>query len=154
MPVVLRETVSRVEWEHGRGCFRLERAGAPAIARLITPEGEVVELEKGAWVALAAAIGRIFPSGTPQRGRVPADPTRPNAGRPWTSAQDAELAARWTAGETARVLSRDLGRSPGAIAARLVRLGLVDDRAEARLRTEGLTFPARDHAATMASPDA
>lgn len=55
-------------------------------------------------------------------------------GRRWSEAEDDGLADGWSAGETVSALAERLGRSTGAITARLVRLALVSTRDEARAR--------------------
>lgn len=56
------------------------------------------------------------------------------SGRRWTQEDDELLEEGWEAGETSGELALKLGRSVSAIAARLVRLGIVDTREEARAR--------------------
>lgn len=56
------------------------------------------------------------------------------SGKPWDDDDDDALAEAWSEGETVSMLAEQFRRSSSAIAARLVRLGLVTDRAEARRR--------------------
>lgn len=142
---MFRETVTRVEWEHGAGSFCFERVqGSSGLARLIMPSGAVVELSDAQWEALATAVIKVVSHGKNlhRRNIANAPSASPNAGQPWTAGEDAHLKQRWNAGESARSLSVHFGRSVGAIAARLVKLGLIDDRAEARIRVEsGVVTP-------------
>lgn len=48
-----------------------------------------------------------------------------NAGKPWTEAQDQQLAAAFDAGTTLAELTRAHGRTRGAITSRLIRLGRI-----------------------------
>lgn len=93
----------------------------------------------------------IAPDGTPQLGGevsagapaspppvpppvLPPVPTGPaNRGRAWTEEDEARIRAGHEAGEGTEVLAAAVGRSRGAVLARLVKLGLVDP-AEADLR--------------------
>lgn len=60
-------------------------------------------------------------------------PDRPaESGRAWQPDDDERLAAGWAAREGLEALAVRLGRSKAAVAARLVRLGVVGSRAEAR----------------------
>ena len=56
------------------------------------------------------------------------------AGKPWTDDDDDRLAQAWAEGETLESLSAEMSRSTSGIAARLVRIGVIADRAEARRR--------------------
>jgi len=53
-----------------------------------------------------------------------------NAGRSWTNEEDKELLATFDSGTPVKVIAAKHGRTKGAIAARLVRLGRVKNRAE------------------------
>lgn len=53
-----------------------------------------------------------------------------NAGRPWSDEEDKELLATFDGGTPVRAIAASHGRTQGAIAARLVRLGIIKDRAE------------------------
>ena len=56
-----------------------------------------------------------------------------NAGRSWSDTEDQALLATFDSGMPVKVIAAEHGRTFGAIAARLVRLGKIKDRAEARL---------------------
>ena len=58
----------------------------------------------------------------------------PLGGRQWDDEQDETLLGAWDAGLGLAALAERLGRSPRAVAARLVRLGVVGSREEARRR--------------------
>lgn len=59
-----------------------------------------------------------------------------NAGRPWPSEEDHELLANFDAGMPIKEIAEKHGRTQGAIAARLVRLGKIKDRTELYVRAE------------------
>ncbi|MFO0904285.1 MAG: hypothetical protein U0939_14880 [Pirellulales bacterium] len=54
----------------------------------------------------------------------------PQAGRTWSTDDDARLIAQFEAGTQIANLAEQLGRTQRAIAARLVRLGKIQDRRE------------------------
>ena len=49
-----------------------------------------------------------------------------NAGKPWSETEDEHLKAAFSAGATAKELAAQHGRTAGAIASRLIKLGLVE----------------------------
>ncbi|MGW4393348.1 hypothetical protein [Streptomyces sp. NPDC004685] len=49
--------------------------------------------------------------------------SHPNAYKPWTAHDEAELAVRCAQGATLAHLARELGRNEGAILGRLLRIG-------------------------------
>jgi ATP-dependent exoDNAse (exonuclease V) alpha subunit len=51
--------------------------------------------------------------------------THPNAYRPWSKDDDADIAKRFDAGEKPKAMAQALGRQPGSIRARLAKLGLI-----------------------------
>ena len=53
-----------------------------------------------------------------------------NAGRSWSDEEDKELLALFDSGAPVKSIAAEHGRTQGAIAARLVRLGRIKDRAE------------------------
>jgi DNA primase len=57
-----------------------------------------------------------------------------NQGKAWSIAHEAELKEQWIAGATVKEVALSLGRTISGVAARLVRLGLVGSRDEARRR--------------------
>jgi hypothetical protein len=68
------------------------------------------------------AVGAFGPSG------------RSNAGRPWSPSEDGLLTQAHAAGMTIAELARAHERTPGAITARLVKLGLIEMPRGLRLR--------------------
>ncbi|MFH1467390.1 MAG: hypothetical protein ABIO70_23605 [Pseudomonadota bacterium] len=68
------------------------------------------------------------PVADPRPGTAPGRPM----GRPWPPEDDLALAERWRAGESVAALAERFGRTGGAIAARLVKLGLAEDRQSVR----------------------
>lgn len=91
--------------------------------------------------AVCAAIDALASASTPAAHRIPAAAGRANAGRPWSTAEDALLAQAHAAGMGIAELARAHERTPGAITARLVKLELIALPAGMRLRgmaaTEG-----------------
>jgi DNA helicase-2/ATP-dependent DNA helicase PcrA len=77
---------------------------------------------------IVAAVTRRVPGG-----RAPAA-ERWAEGAQWTPSDDEALADAWDNGEALSALAARFGRSTSGIAARLVRIGAVADRAEARKR--------------------
>ncbi|MBE5760402.1 MAG: hypothetical protein E7334_00190 [Clostridiales bacterium] len=57
-----------------------------------------------------------------------------NAGKPWSSKDDKELCRMFDEGYSKEELCSHFKRSQGALAARLVRLGWIEDRKEFRRR--------------------
>ncbi|WP_020660345.1 hypothetical protein [Amycolatopsis benzoatilytica] len=92
------------------------------------PDGELVvegrlDLDVGSVSTVAELLGtslRTFAGGGSRRrsARRPAQ-----QGRPWTEEMDAELEARWLAGDTVADIARHFARTPGGIRARLPRVG-------------------------------
>jgi hypothetical protein len=82
------------------------------------------------WQGVAAALAELHPPAPPYITVAAQSGTR----RAWTEEHDRELCRGWYAGDGLEVLAGLLGRTQGSVAARLVRLDLVADRAEARAR--------------------
>lgn len=57
----------------------------------------------------------------------PVDPNKPRAGGPWSPEEEDRLRAAYTAHKPIPEIATDHGRTPGAITARLVKLGLIED---------------------------
>ncbi len=55
----------------------------------------------------------------------------PAAGKAWTHEEDLLLAAGFDQGKTVHEIAREHGRTVGGIAARMVRLGIINERADA-----------------------
>jgi hypothetical protein len=112
------------------------------IALVNTADGPVLEgRPRGveAWVAVRTALDLLLPSSpsaTPAAAASapPRGPSArlPNRGKAWAPEDDAGLLARFDAGELVPELALSLGRSRGAVRARLVKHG--------RLDAEGLRF--------------
>lgn len=66
----------------------------------------------------------------PERTRQASD----NAGKPWSVEDEEELGIMFDDGISIREICRHFGRSRGAIAARLVKLGKIEERAEIRTK--------------------
>ncbi|MFZ5479342.1 MAG: ATP-dependent helicase [Myxococcota bacterium] len=58
----------------------------------------------------------------------------PLQGKPWTADDDERLLDGWEGGKGLRALAEELGRSTSGVAARLVRVGAVETREQARRR--------------------
>jgi hypothetical protein len=94
---------------------------------------------------VCAAIDALVPSPTPTQAAratrtIPTEAGRANAGRPWSEAEDALLEQAHGAGMGIAELARAHERTPGAITARLVKLGCIELPAGMRLR--GMPAPA------------
>lgn len=57
-------------------------------------------------------------------------PQAENAGKPWSEEDEERLSQMFEAGYTSREICDHFGRTKGAIAARLVRLGKIRERSE------------------------
>lgn len=55
-----------------------------------------------------------------------------NAGKPWTAEDEAVLSRMYDSGCSSKEICNQLGRSHGSIAAKLVRLGKINERYEFR----------------------
>ena len=91
---------------------------------------------------VCAAIDALAARAPAEGGGPPARPhgsSPPKAGRPWTPAEDALLEQAHAAGMRTAELARAHERSPGAITARLVKLGLIALPPGMRLR--GMALP-------------
>ena len=64
-----------------------------------------------------------------------------NAGRSWSDVEDKELLAIFDAGTPVKEIATKHGRTRGAIASRLVRLGRIKDRAEVYLGAQPIIPP-------------
>lgn len=58
--------------------------------------------------------------------------TPPNAGNPWSAEEDGQLLAEYHAGQKVLQLAQLHARTAGAIRARLVRLGEIENRRDAK----------------------
>ena len=76
------------------------------------------------WRTMASNFAEVAPT-SPKTG-----PDR--AGEGWSSQEDREVSQAFTGGSSIAVIARTQERTRGAISARLVRLGLVSSRQEAR----------------------
>jgi len=83
---------------------------------------------------------------------APVDPARARRGKPWTTDEEAYIRAGFEAAEPPAALGRRIGRSAGAVTARLVVLGLLS------AEEAGLRYPvvarggAADASVSEASP--
>lgn len=83
--------------------------------------------------------------------RIAAPRRRPNParrGKPWTSVEEAVLRDGFAAGDEIPVLAKQVDRSTGAVRARLVKLGLLDEAAA------GLRYPVNKPTAGSTIDDA
>ncbi len=126
--------------------FRHEPDGTAAVLTL--PDGRTVVLSTDAWLGLRPVLDLLAPVSAPPQSPaiisanfpaaealrvVPRHPAPANRGRPWTDAEHASLADAFAEGTAPVDIARSMGRTRGAVLARLVRLGLLDE-AEAGLR--------------------
>lgn len=130
-----------VKWTVEGETFEFVAEGSPPTLRLT--DGRTVELTVASWVALADVLAWInpwmlkreaYPFGAfehPKSPRIPGPKTR--RGLPWTPEEEERAAAGYKAGDDIHEIARSLDRTRGAVVARLVQLGLVDE-SEAALR--------------------
>lgn len=134
------ETLS-VKWTVEGETFQFVAEGAPPTLRLT--DGRTVELTVAAWMALAEVLGLLDPwmhsRGSPdfrafEPKNAPASRApRGRRGLPWTQEEEVRAATAYHAGDDVHEIAVSLDRSRGAVLARLVQLGLVDE-SEAALR--------------------
>ncbi|MEM9262685.1 MAG: GcrA family cell cycle regulator [Pseudomonadota bacterium] len=86
----------------------------------IDATGEVLSLDKSAALFLMEALPLAM------RGDLDSDVM--NAGTPWTSEQENRLKYSWRTGVPISKIARDFGRTRGAIATRLKRLGYLSEK--------------------------
>lgn len=96
--------------------------------------------------------------------------TVPMAGKQWNAAEDVRLVRKFNAGSSIKQLAQVHGRTERAIAARLVRLGRIDERSQAYLSVQpgaalapgpnapeatptGLAVPDANQASAESTPD-
>jgi hypothetical protein len=106
--------VSQVVFEVEGATLVLGREGESL--RLQGPGVELV-LGREGWAGVRATLDLVL-------GSAPARPTG-NRGKPWSDEEDAQLLARFDEGEAPAALATAMGRSRGAILARLARHGRV-----------------------------
>ena len=102
--------------------------------RLVDPDGQVVEWTAAEAVAVAKALDHLLIHEEPHPPAKPDQEPPENAGKPWTTELDDTLRSFWQGGRTVWQIADAMGRTPGSIASRLARIGLVADREEARSR--------------------
>lgn len=130
-----------VKWTVEGETFEFVAEGSPPTLRLT--DGRTVELTVTSWVALADVLAWINPwllkrepyhfgaFEPPKAPRTAGPKTR--RGLPWTEEEEGRAATSYKAGDDIHEIARSLDRTRGAVVARLVQLGLVDE-SEAALR--------------------
>ena len=90
----------------------------------------------------------------PKRVRAPrpVDPNKPRAGGPWTPEEEQRLRDAYAAHKPIPEIAVDHGRTPGAITARLVKLGLIEDNATNRAGHGNRPAPAARPAPPVVDP--
>lgn len=122
------------EWSLAGRSFKLR--GGTGSWTLTTPDGRNTTLSRAEWRFVADMLREAIDGGQP-RARTPAA-SMPRArrtakdraeaaaqGKPWSDDLDEALTAGWTAGADIPTLAERFARTPAAIVARLVRLGLI-----------------------------
>lgn len=128
------EGVAQSDWiEQERRIFYVGLTRAVDAVYLEAPRGSA-----------SSFVAELFPARPPPPSKArtltaktnPTSPTAPapEGGKPWRPDEDEALTAGWAARDGLEALASRFGRSTRAIAARLVRLGVVGNRAEARKR--------------------
>lgn len=101
--------------------------GVDPLTSEVLPPGspmESAQVVRALHVALSAIDQQI-------RRRERSSALPPNAGKPWRSDDDHELAAQFDGGQSVADIARNFARTRGSIASRLVRLGKASDRQSA-----------------------
>lgn len=107
---------------------------------LTLPDGRELQMSLTHWWAIREVLALLPPNPT-RDGSAPARPAanpqvareESRRGKAWTAREEDDVRARWAAGGDAAEIGLALGRSRGAVTARLVLMGLLDE-AEAGLR--------------------
>ena len=140
-----------LSWRTASGRHRFHTLAGDPVLEL--PGGGRVQLPPRDWVALVAALVGYSAGVRPESGEAAsaagpapaiAQPATPGfggpvvsgparRGQPWTTDEEIRVASAFRAGDGVSEIARATGRSRGAVAARLVALGLLDE-AEAHLR--------------------
>jgi hypothetical protein len=100
-------------------------------------DGQSFKADFEVWSTFSSILGSSKVSRKPSRkkpSQEKPDGTHQNQGQPWSAELDEQLKLMWESGETTRNLSAYFGRTTGGIASRLVKLGIVESRDEARSR--------------------
>ena len=116
-------------------CFGLEDQATVGVEH---PGGNL-ELSRADWRELHRVLGRVLAplppppvaAIEPAHGVLPAKPAR--QGSAWDEDDDVALGEGWKAGHTVKALAMQLERTTGAIASRLVRVGLEPTKEAVRL---------------------
>ena len=109
--------------------------GGAELALRSTADGLVLEgapESREGWKALRTVLDLVLDDPAPAPAPA-ARPGPPNRGRAWSAEEDARLLARFDADGEVAALARELGRTRGAVRARLAKHG--------RLPAEGLRWP-------------
>lgn len=137
----------RVSWQQDG--ISLEMTFSEGQISLGTDGGYALRLPLSVWQTAASLIAsaakgpdrRVKKQKMKKPVEVGVDPTYPNQGQPWTAVLDVELRNGWNGGKTVGQLAKTFGRSGGGIASRLVKLGIVEKREDARARKESHVPP-------------
>lgn len=88
------------------------------------PQGELVRMQEN----FVRAVGGSAGGAPAKKSRLEAIRGKhPNAYRPWSKEEDEDLKDRFISGEPAKSISKELGRQPGAIRSRLIKLELIEE---------------------------
>lgn len=118
-------------WTAADQTFRLAVSATPAPEpTLHLPDGRAIALPVPAWLALRDALRALDPE-APRAAR----PGPANRGKPWAPDDDERVSTGFQAGIEPAAIAREVGRTRGAVVARLVRLGLMEEAAA------GLRYP-------------
>lgn len=74
--------------------------------------------------------------------KKPVDPNKPRAGGKWTPEEEEKLREAFHARKPFEEIAKDHGRTPGAITAHMVKLGLIEDSPSNRAGQENRPPPA------------
>jgi hypothetical protein len=102
--------------------------------------------------ALFMALEAMESGAKPRTPRV-IDPSKPKAGGPWTPEEEQQLRDEFAAHKPIPELAATHGRTPGAITARLVKLGLIEDTATNRAGAANRPGLSASTGPSLRSPD-
>lgn len=95
-----------------------------------------LEMPRQDWTYVYRMLGALLAPlpELPEPRRVRTGPAR--RGKPWVEDEDDRLMSAWLGGATLEDLAEEHERTQGAVAARLVKHGLVDDAEQARAQSK------------------
>jgi hypothetical protein len=121
---VVKGEMREVRWGNGAGAWMVRKSEVDGSAMLSRAEATFV-FPADELADLQSALQLLQRRGPPSQGR------------PWTAEADADLAAAFEGGEAVTSLAERMGRTRGAITARLIKLGKLEDDGSRRWPLRG-----------------